>query len=93
MYNTIFSSMPIGWFSSLDKAYEREELLSDPRLYIPGREKKFFNKCMFWGWIRDGFLHGIFILGVCLGTMTNTSTGPDGILEDLGFIEIGRAHV
>eukprot|EP00826_Nyctotherus_ovalis_P006799 TRINITY_DN1164_c0_g3_i1.p1 TRINITY_DN1164_c0_g3~~TRINITY_DN1164_c0_g3_i1.p1 ORF type:complete len:544 (+),score=128.09 TRINITY_DN1164_c0_g3_i1:117-1748(+) len=86
LYNTLFTTVPIICYAAFDKQYEREDLLADPSLYEPSRRKVFFSTGLFWRWMRDAFLHGLSLLIVCLGAMSNTPSNSRGMLEDLGFI-------
>jgi len=49
-YNVIFTSVPIIWFTTWDKEYSREILLTKPSLYRIGLENIYFNKWVFWRW-------------------------------------------
>ena len=49
-YNVVFTSIPVIWFTTLDKEYEKDVLLRRPRLYRIGIENVYFNKWVFWRW-------------------------------------------
>ena len=43
MFNPMFTSVPIVWFSVMDFEHTKEALLSDPRLYKYGMRNLHFN--------------------------------------------------
>ena len=54
-YNTIFTSMPIIWFSVMDWQHSKQHLLDNPREYRIGLDNRFFNNTVFWRWFFYAF--------------------------------------
>ena len=48
MFNPLFTSVPIVWFSVMDFEHTKERLLSDPRLYKYGIRNLHFNVRIFF---------------------------------------------
>ena len=59
LYNVIFTSAPIIWFTTWDREYEPDVLLKRPRLYRIGLENVYFNKWVFWRWFFYATWQGI----------------------------------
>jgi hypothetical protein len=49
-YNVCFTALPIIWFTTWDKEYSSEVLLSKPNLYRIGLDNVYFSKWVFWRW-------------------------------------------
>ena len=56
MFNPVFTSLPVIWFSTMDFEHSKEKLLSDPKLYKYGIRNLHFNGKIFARWISYGFL-------------------------------------
>ena len=55
-YNLMFTGVPIMWFACYDWEYDKEILLSRPKLYRIGIEDVYFNRTVFWRW----FLYAVW---------------------------------
>jgi len=86
LYNTVLTTAPIAYFASLDKEYERPELLSNPKLYETSRKGEYFNYVVFWRWIGYGTIQGILVFIVVFYTLANCPTSDQGYLDDLPLI-------
>ena len=90
LYNVTFTSLPVIWFTTWDREYEREILLSRPRLYRIGLENRYFSKFMFGRWIFYATAQGLLMLAIVFLTLTSLSPNYEG---HLGSIELGGSFV
>jgi len=79
MYNIIFASLPILWYSLFDFEFEKEEFLRNPRHYIVGLKRLLFSNFVFWQWFAQGAFQSLCLLVICFGTqgMTTMSDGTN----------------
>lgn len=50
-FNTIYTSLPVIWFATMDLEYPKVVHNRTPRLYRIGMEDRYFNDWVFWRWI------------------------------------------
>jgi magnesium-transporting ATPase (P-type) len=81
MYNILFASMPIMWYSVFDFEKEKEEFLSNPSLYEVGLNHQLFGRTVFWQWFTQGTVQALILMQVCYFTQ-NLATLSDGKLFD-----------
>lgn len=78
LYNVVFTSAPIIWFTTWDKEYTAEVLLKRPRLYRIGLDNVYFNKWVFWRWFFYATWQGILTVQVIYLTLTAISPTQTG---------------
>jgi len=54
LYNIVFTSLPIIWYSLFDFQHPKQRYLEDPSLYQLGLKKQCFSNSKFWFWIGYG---------------------------------------
>ncbi len=54
MYNIIFASVPILWYSLYDFEYDKSEFLKNPAHFIVGLRHLLFSNFVFWQWFFQG---------------------------------------
>ncbi len=86
LYNTIFTTVPIVYYAVLDKEFEREDFLQEPRLFEPARNSSYFNYSVFWRWMWYGLLQGLMLLLGVLLTLSNNPSSSNGVPEDMYFV-------
>jgi phospholipid-transporting ATPase len=69
LYNIVFTSLPIIWYSLFDYSHKREEYTKNPNLYQIGLRKECFNNRVFWFWISYGAFQALLILYFCFYQM------------------------
>ena len=76
MYNIVFTSFPIMWYSVMDKQYSKKVFQTDPSLYQIGLKDHCFNFYQFW-------INGVFV-GMLSALMITLAVygGLDGIRID-----------
>lgn len=50
-FNTIYTSLPVIWFATMDLEYPKAVHVRTPRLYRIGMDDRDFNDWVFWRWI------------------------------------------
>ena len=86
-YNTVFTSLPIVWFSVFDWQFDKQYLLDNPRQYKIGLENIFFNSWVFWRWFFYGLWQGTLLVLLTFYTMHSSTTNEGnaiGCLETDG---------
>jgi phospholipid-transporting ATPase len=54
MFNIVFTSVPIMFYSVFIFQYDKEKYLQEPSLYNIGIKDKYFGTVLFWKWILYG---------------------------------------
>ena len=86
-YNVLYTAVPIIWFTTWDKEYDRKVLLNHPRLYRIGLENTHFNKWVFWRWFFYATWQGILMVLIVFSTLTSLSPsyyGHQGSMQMAG---------
>mmetsp|Transcript_14486 Transcript_14486/g.10444 ORF Transcript_14486/g.10444 Transcript_14486/m.10444 type:complete len:167 (+) Transcript_14486:79-579(+) len=78
-YNLVYTCVPIVWYALFDFEFEKEKLLTDPKLYRIGIEDACINTKQFWSWVAYGFWQGLLCLLLCFLPLEVALT-QDGIL-------------
>lgn len=92
MYNSLFTFIPIIWFSVFDQEFDKSQLLKDPKLYKIGLEDVFFNKWVFWRWFFYGVWQGSLLILLTfwsLGDSVNLNGVTIGCLDTNGEFVYG----
>lgn len=61
-YNIFYTGLPILLFGIFDQDVSSKVTLANPALYREGPQKLYFNDKMFWTWMAEAFVEGLFIL-------------------------------
>lgn len=77
MYNILFTSLPIMWYSIFDHQYEKETYLKDPTIYESGIKHKLFGQRNFWRWFAHGTIQALVLMLICY-TSQQFTTLSDG---------------
>ena len=65
MYNILFASLPIIWYSVFDFQYDKDEFLKRPLSYKIGLKHKLFGTKVFWQWFSYGALQALILTTIC----------------------------
>ena len=87
MFNPVFTSVPIVWFSTMDFEHSKEKLLSDPSLYKYGMRNLHFNTRIFLRWVFYGFWQSFLILTFTLLSIARQSASIHGKYG--GYVDAG----
>ena len=74
MFNPLFTSIPIVWFSTMDFEHPKEKLLNTPALYKYGIRNLHFNAKIFLREILYGFSQSFIITYFSVHAITNEVT-------------------
>ena len=94
LFNIVFTSWPIMYFSLFDFQHPKEDFLANHQLYRIGLKNQCFNKWIFWRWIIYAILQGALALFVCIYTINivddlhgiSSTLFVDGQLVYLGVV-------
>ena len=75
-FNTLFTAVPILWFSTIDMEYPKSKLMSEPDQYKYGSRNLHFNNKIFLRWIFDAFWQSLIFLGFVYFTVAQKSSNP-----------------
>ena len=85
-YNVFFTSIPIIWYATFDKEYEKKVLLKRPHLYHIGLDNNYFSFSEFFRWVFYASWQAIMILLCILFTIAYTSPNYVGKMGDLSLV-------
>ena len=79
-FNTIFTTLPIVWWATMDFQHPKEKLLSEPILYKPGMLNIHFNKATFFRWLLIALLQSVVLVECSLTEYKYYPKEPDGYM-------------
>eukprot|EP00736_Rhodelphis_marinus_P004197 Rmarinus@m.28948 len=87
-FNLFFASLPIIAFSIFEQDVTQETALKNPKLYVDGISRVYFNTRVYWLWQANAVWHSLVVCFGCLwawGKFTNED-GKEGGLYVLGSL-------
>lgn len=81
MYNIIFASVPIIWYSLYDFEFDKSEFLKTPKHYCIGLKNLLFTDLVFWQWFCLGAFQAFLLLVICYFSQ-NFTLLPSGLSFD-----------
>lgn len=81
-FNTVFTTVPIIWFSTMDYQYSKDILLFDPNHYKGGLYNVHFNKQTFIRWLIFAFVQSWVLVYITTRELRLQSKAIDGKMAD-----------
>lgn len=93
LWALIYTSLPIILFGVYDMDVKQKTCLDYPWLYRTGLTDNFLRPVVFWGWIMQGVIEGIWVTILCMYAFSGSKQGQGGTPSSLEYGNLAFAIV